>query len=130
MIDLRKNFPIWKKVKVGKMDVVILCDDVLKSGYRIRPEVYEMINDGLIRSSLPEVVNLVKITPEDLGFKENVSFFEIIEKAKLFNLTQTPNDLAFYLSLILTKDENKAGVGLQVVSLIKRRGGKCLFISF
>ncbi len=85
------TFPIWRRISVGPQKDAEGLIDLLKRNCSLA-EVGGLANyiiddcDADIQNMVEESIELVNISPADLGFKNEVRYESIISKAKRFGL--------------------------------------------
>lgn len=110
-LSLKVKFPIWRALNVGVDSGLKSLIYELKNKFTLPSDTLEMIDIKI--SSLPkfytssEIVNLVLVTPKDLGFEEGATWKEIYDSALQHGLKLCHYEIGLYLRLDYDNQLNK-----------------------
>jgi len=98
------TLPIWKTISIGTYsDAESLKEAILDSGFKIGDWAEDVLNSSNFTLA-PEKkdINLVKVTPKDLGFQDRASRTDIYKKALELGLELCPLEVGPQLRLQYT----------------------------
>lgn len=95
------SFPIWKTISIGThARIDELKDAILSSGFRIGDWANDVLGEpNFTVASEEKKIDLVRITPKDLGFKEGAYREDIYNRALELGLKLCPLEVGPQLRL-------------------------------
>jgi hypothetical protein len=129
----KKEFFIWKTVSIGtgEKDGKEMADTLSREGFYVSGSSDRYgardILDKVEFGSSPEQLDLVRVTPADLGFKEMPSLKAVIARAQELGLNLCPAEVGPRLRLAYKDQSKDDWINVGMVPIIDSDGRPIIF---
>jgi len=123
------NFRTWKTVQIGTYsDVKLLKEAILSAGFRIGSWAEDVLESTqFVLSTKEREVDLVRVTPEDLGFHDGAYRRDIYKKALSLGLKLCPLEVGPQLRLQYTDQPRLESLQIGMESQVDSEGHESEF---